>query len=58
MASDRRIEETKQTFSAPTYRVAGDPASVGFNTREAAEARAAQLDDIDVITDIIRNPNR
>jgi hypothetical protein len=56
--SNRRITKTTRTFSGPTYSVAGDPVPTGFNTREQAEQRAAQLDTADVITDIIRNPNR
>ena len=54
----RRIDTTTRTFSSPTYSVAGDPVPTGFDTREEAEQRAADLDDADAITDIIRNPNR
>jgi hypothetical protein len=56
--SNRRITKTTRTFSGPSYSVAGDPVPTGFNTREQAEQRAAQLDTADVIADIVRNPNR
>jgi hypothetical protein len=46
---NRRITETKQTFSGPTYSVAGDPVPTGFNTRAQAERRAADLDTADAI---------
>lgn len=56
--ANRPIEKTTRTFSAPTYRVAGDPVPTGFNTREDAEKRAEQLDTSAAITDAYRNPNR
>lgn len=52
--TDRRIDTTTGTFSGPTYRVAGDPVPTGFDTREGAEARAAQLDDADAIDEARR----
>lgn len=58
MPSDRRIDTTTQTFTGTTYRVAGDPASAAFKTREDAEKRAEQLDTSAAIADAYRNPNR
>lgn len=55
---NRRIEETTRTFSAPTYRVAGDPIPTGFNTREEAEERAKQLDTADAIDEARRGVTR
>jgi hypothetical protein len=56
--ANRRITETKQTFSSPTYRVVGDPVPTGFNTREEAEQRAAQLDTADAIDQARRGVTR
>ena len=56
--SNRRITETKQTFSSPTYSVAGDPVPTGFPTREQAEKRAAQLDTADAIDEARRGVTR
>jgi hypothetical protein len=56
--SNRKITKTTQTFSGTSYRVAGDPVPTAFKTREQAEKRVEQLDTAEVITDIIRNPNR
>jgi hypothetical protein len=56
--TDRRIDETTGTFTGTTYRVAGDPVPTGFATREAAEARADDLDTLTSIADAYRNPNR
>lgn len=55
MASGRRIEETTRTFSAPTYRVVGDPVPTGFDTSEEAEQRAEQLDTAAVIAEARRS---
>lgn len=55
--SNRRIEETKGTFTGPTYRVVGDPVPTGFNTPEEAEQRAAQLDTLAAVADAYRNPD-
>lgn len=57
MPTTRRIEETKGTFTAPTYRVAGDPVPTGFDTREKAEERAKQLDTTAAIADAYRSTN-
>lgn len=56
--SNRKVTETTQPFAGTTYRVTGDPEPVAFTTREQAEQRVATLADADVITDILRNPNR
>ena len=56
--SNRKITETKQPFAGTAFRVAGDPEPVAFKTREAAEARAAQLDVTEAIADVYRNANR
>ncbi|MFM9790141.1 hypothetical protein [Streptomyces turgidiscabies] len=56
--SNRKVTQTTQPFTGTTYRVAGDPESVAFKTREQAEQRVEALADADVITDILRNPNR
>jgi hypothetical protein len=55
---NRQITETKQTFSAPTYSVVGDPIPTGFNTRAKAEERAAQLDTADAIDEARRGVTR
>lgn len=55
MASDRRIEETKGTFTGPTYSVVGDPVPTGFHTREGAEKRAEQLDTAAAIAEAYRS---
>lgn len=47
--SNRKITKTARMFSGPSYSVAGDPVPTGFNTREKAQKRAAQLDTADAI---------
>jgi hypothetical protein len=56
--SNRKITETARTFSGPTFRVAGDPIPTGFNTREKAEQRAAQLDTADAVDQARRGVTR
>ena len=56
--AERRITETKRTFSGPTYSVAGDPVPTGFNTRAEAEQRAAQLDTADAVDEARRGVTR